>query len=153
MCWIKLECELRHILKACLRLNCTTILSGNGTSLEPLIITLNMIGKFGITGSFGIVFLYAPEIFPTTLRLGFIFKIKSIVNLEYTISTELRIKVWSAWFAYKLWDFFFPQSTSNGNIICGRTIRKHVGSIFKLSGKMINRKKNDFLKTTNAQKD
>jgi len=30
--------------------------------------TFSMIGKFGITGSFGIVFLYTPEIFPTTLR-------------------------------------------------------------------------------------
>ncbi|ESO11480.1 hypothetical protein HELRODRAFT_71547, partial [Helobdella robusta] len=34
----------------------------------PAIILFNMLGKFGITGSFGIVFLYAPEIFPTTLR-------------------------------------------------------------------------------------
>lgn len=34
----------------------------------PLIITFNTIGKFGITGSFAIVFLYAPEIFPTTVR-------------------------------------------------------------------------------------
>lgn len=37
-------------------------------SLVPLRLTFNMIGKFGITGAFGIVFLYAPEIFPTTLR-------------------------------------------------------------------------------------
>ena len=34
----------------------------------PLRMTFSMIGKFGITGSFGIVFLYTPEIFPTTLR-------------------------------------------------------------------------------------
>ena len=40
----------------------------SGVDLDPLIITLNMIGKFGITGSFATVFLYAPEIFPTTLR-------------------------------------------------------------------------------------
>jgi len=42
--------------------------TSGGTSLVPLLITCNMIGKFGITGSFGTVFLYAPEIFPTTLR-------------------------------------------------------------------------------------
>lgn len=42
--------------------------TASGTSLVPLLITCNMIGKFGITGSFGAVFLYAPEIFPTTLR-------------------------------------------------------------------------------------
>jgi len=42
--------------------------TSGGTSLQPLIMTFNMIGKFGITGSFGTVFLYAPEIFPTTLR-------------------------------------------------------------------------------------
>lgn len=43
--------------------------TGYRETLLPLIIAFNMIGKFGITGSFGIVFLYAPEIFPTTLRL------------------------------------------------------------------------------------
>jgi len=42
--------------------------TSGGTSLQWLIIMFNMIGKFGITGSFGTVFLYAPEIFPTTLR-------------------------------------------------------------------------------------
>jgi len=42
--------------------------TGDGTSLVPLRMTFSMIGKFGITGSFGIVFLYTPEIFPTTLR-------------------------------------------------------------------------------------
>lgn len=42
--------------------------TADGTSLTPLIVTFNMIGKFGITGAFGIVFLYAPEIFPTTVR-------------------------------------------------------------------------------------
>merc|ERR1711988_1754981 len=29
---------------------------------------LAMIGKFGITGCFGSVFLYAPELYPTTVR-------------------------------------------------------------------------------------
>lgn len=42
--------------------------TADGTSLVWLLIICNMIGKFGITGSFGTVFLYAPEIFPTTLR-------------------------------------------------------------------------------------
>lgn len=42
--------------------------TADGTNLTPLIVAFNMIGKFGITGAFGIVFLYAPEIFPTTLR-------------------------------------------------------------------------------------
>ena len=42
--------------------------TADGTSLVPLRMTFSMIGKFGITGSFGIVFLYTPEIFPTTLR-------------------------------------------------------------------------------------
>jgi len=35
---------------------------------KPFVMMFNMIGKFGITGSFGTVFLYAPEIFPTTIR-------------------------------------------------------------------------------------
>ena len=42
--------------------------SGNGTNLQPLIITLSMIGKFGISACFGSVFLYAPELFPTSIR-------------------------------------------------------------------------------------
>jgi len=46
----------------------TMINTADGMSLIPLRMTFNMIGKFGITGSFGIVFLYTPEIFPTTLR-------------------------------------------------------------------------------------
>lgn len=29
---------------------------------------LSMVGKFGITGSFGSIFLWTPEIVPTTLR-------------------------------------------------------------------------------------
>jgi len=39
-----------------------------GTSLKPLIVALAMIGKFGITGCFGSVYLWAPEMFPTTIR-------------------------------------------------------------------------------------
>jgi OCT family organic cation transporter-like MFS transporter 4/5 len=42
--------------------------TAGGISLIPLRMTFSMIGKFGITGAFGIVFLYAPEIFPTTIR-------------------------------------------------------------------------------------
>ena len=37
-------------------------------SLIPLRITFSMIGKFGISGAFGVVYLYTPEVFPTTLR-------------------------------------------------------------------------------------
>ena len=37
-------------------------------SLIPLRITFSMIGKFGIAGAFGVVYLYTPEVFPTTLR-------------------------------------------------------------------------------------
>ena len=44
------------------------IFSAGGTDLTPLIITLSMIGKFGITATFGSVFLYGPELFPTTVR-------------------------------------------------------------------------------------
>ena len=43
-------------------------ISGGGTNLKPLIISLSMIGKFGITACFGSVFMYAPELFPTTIR-------------------------------------------------------------------------------------
>ena len=44
----------------------------SGRDLVPLIITLNMVGKFCMTAAFGTVVLYAPEIYPTNLRnLGF----------------------------------------------------------------------------------
>ncbi|XP_070542002.1 organic cation transporter protein-like [Ptychodera flava] len=42
--------------------------TSNGTDLTPLIVTVAMIGKFGIAGSFAIVFLYSTELFPTVIR-------------------------------------------------------------------------------------
>lgn len=42
--------------------------AAGGTGLFVLKTVCVMIGKFGITASFGIVFLYSPELFPTTLR-------------------------------------------------------------------------------------
>ena len=44
------------------------IISGGGTDLKPLIITLAMVGKFGITACFAAVFMFAPELLPTTIR-------------------------------------------------------------------------------------
>ncbi|XP_071168808.1 organic cation transporter protein-like [Mytilus edulis] len=40
----------------------------DGTDLKPLLITLAMIGKFGITGSYSVTYLYGSEIFPTVIR-------------------------------------------------------------------------------------
>ncbi|KAI0240554.1 Organic cation transporter protein [Lamellibrachia satsuma] len=40
----------------------------SGVDLSILTITFSMIGKFGISAAFGAVFLYASEIFPTTVR-------------------------------------------------------------------------------------
>ncbi|KAK2173889.1 hypothetical protein NP493_846g00002 [Ridgeia piscesae] len=42
--------------------------TASGTDLSVLIVTLNMVGKFGITATFGGIFLYTTEIFPTTIR-------------------------------------------------------------------------------------
>ncbi|CAH1775012.1 unnamed protein product [Owenia fusiformis] len=42
--------------------------TANGTDLWPLITTLVMIGKFGITGSFCSIYLYSAELFPTAIR-------------------------------------------------------------------------------------
>ena len=41
---------------------------GHGTTLQPLQVTFTMLGKFGITASYGVALLYAPELFPTTVR-------------------------------------------------------------------------------------
>ncbi|OWF46968.1 organic cation transporter protein-like [Mizuhopecten yessoensis] len=40
----------------------------SGTDLTPLIIFLAMVGKFGITASYSVAYLYASEIFPTVVR-------------------------------------------------------------------------------------
>ncbi|KAJ8304802.1 hypothetical protein KUTeg_018385 [Tegillarca granosa] len=40
----------------------------SGVNLTPLIITLAMLGKFGITGSYSVSYLYSSEIFPTPVR-------------------------------------------------------------------------------------
>ena len=40
----------------------------SGTDLSALIVTTAMLGKFGIAGSYAIVFLYATELFPTVVR-------------------------------------------------------------------------------------
>ncbi|KAK3750685.1 hypothetical protein RRG08_061907 [Elysia crispata] len=39
-----------------------------GHSLQPLKTALVMIGKFGITGSYSTIYLYASEVFPTIIR-------------------------------------------------------------------------------------
>ena len=44
------------------------LLFSGEVSLIPARITFSMIGKFGISGTFAVVALYTPEIFPTTLR-------------------------------------------------------------------------------------
>ncbi|XP_030837698.1 organic cation transporter protein [Strongylocentrotus purpuratus] len=46
--------------------------SADGTNLQPVIVSFAMIGKLGITCSFGTVFVYGTEIFPTSIRnVGF----------------------------------------------------------------------------------
>ena len=40
----------------------------SGTDLTALIVTTAMLGKFGIAGSYAIVFLYASELYPTVVR-------------------------------------------------------------------------------------
>ncbi|XP_038073511.1 organic cation transporter protein-like [Patiria miniata] len=42
--------------------------TADGTDLSALIVTTAMLGKFGIAGSYAIVFLYATELFPTVAR-------------------------------------------------------------------------------------
>ncbi len=66
--WSQKDPSASSVCNIVVQVLCCCFFSANGTNLLPLIMTFNMIGKFGITGSFGTVFLYAPEIFPTTLR-------------------------------------------------------------------------------------
>ncbi|XP_060073610.1 organic cation transporter protein-like [Ylistrum balloti] len=59
-------------LLLCGIMNITTIFvpakTDSGTDLSPLIIFLAMVGKFGITASYSVAYLYASEIFPTVVR-------------------------------------------------------------------------------------
>jgi len=47
---------------------CLFFRTGDNVSLVDVKTAFSMIGKFGIAGAFNIVYLYGPEIFPTTLR-------------------------------------------------------------------------------------
>lgn len=53
-------------------MNITTIFvpekTDSGTDLSPLIIFMAMVGKFGITASYSVAYLYSSEIFPTVVR-------------------------------------------------------------------------------------
>ncbi|XP_033750349.1 organic cation transporter protein-like [Pecten maximus] len=59
-------------LLLCGVMNITTIFvpdkTDSGTDLSPLIIFLAMVGKFGITASYSVAYLYSSEIFPTVVR-------------------------------------------------------------------------------------
>ncbi|XP_033751011.1 solute carrier family 22 member 5-like [Pecten maximus] len=46
---------------------CKTLSDGAGT-LGAVSLVFNLVGKFGITGSFSTIFLYTPELYPTNLR-------------------------------------------------------------------------------------
>lgn len=73
-------------------------LESGGVDLLPLKTTLSTVGKFGITGAFSIVFLYTPEIFPTSLRsqamgvVSFLGRIGSMIA-PFT-ATVARILPW-----------------------------------------------------------
>jgi len=40
----------------------------DGRDLTGVIVTLSMIGKFGMTAAFGTICLYAQELYPTNVR-------------------------------------------------------------------------------------
>ncbi|XP_072013646.1 organic cation transporter protein-like [Amphiura filiformis] len=53
---------------ACIITACTPETTDSGESLRPLIITFAMIGKFMISYSFAVLFIYTPELMPTVVR-------------------------------------------------------------------------------------
>ena len=42
--------------------------AASGVSLKPLIVACAMIGKFMISYSFSVLFVYTPELMPTVVR-------------------------------------------------------------------------------------
>jgi len=65
---LKIYMETSKAVRFYAQSRCFAVLFAGDTSLIPLRVTFSMIGKLGISGAFGVVCLYTPEIFPTTLR-------------------------------------------------------------------------------------
>jgi len=68
------------------------------TSLIPVRIAFSMIGKFGITGTFAVIDLYTPEIFPTTLRYSHHSSVDTILPLpvcKYQKKIDTDGRIWS----------------------------------------------------------
>ncbi|XP_041465548.1 solute carrier family 22 member 21-like [Lytechinus variegatus] len=53
---------------ACITTEFIPTQTDGGTDLSPVIVTVAMVGKFCISASYAIVFLYASELFPTVIR-------------------------------------------------------------------------------------
>ena len=61
-------------------------ISGPNVDNKIFVITFNMLGKLGMAGCYGSLDLYAPELFPTTLRYMNVLVIK--VSNEIMFSNE-----------------------------------------------------------------
>ncbi len=88
-------------------LNCLlNYFSASGFSLIYLTVAFAMVGKFGITASFGSIFLFTPELFPTTIRYGIISVILSTSNRIPTTKKGSHVYLLLQIFCVKL--LFWP---------------------------------------------
>ena len=69
-------------------------LTASGIDLSPLVISLVMLSKFGISASFSIIVVYTKELFPTNLRQeAFYFKtfqVKRSIQISDITSSVIR---------------------------------------------------------------
>ncbi|XP_013411773.1 organic cation transporter protein isoform X2 [Lingula anatina] len=63
ICMFQMLCGLSNIMLVFIPKE-----TDSGVNLLPLIITISLLGKFGITASFSSIYLYSAEIFPTVFR-------------------------------------------------------------------------------------